>query len=264
MSSSYFLKASLLLYFIATMHYLFFLVNRRKLVARVATISTICGFSIHSLAIILDLAMGKKPIISSFASISFFVWVMLLIYLIIENKYRIEVFGSFVLPVVFIASVLAELSPQDTERIFSSSTGILVAVQTVHILCIFIGYASFAFAFSMAMMYLIQEHQLKSKHPGALYFRLPSLDILERISNTCITVGFPLLTIAVISGIFWAGTTRASYWSWKPLEMWFMSTWVLYAILLQARHSVGWRGRRASYLAVFTFILSCLPLFGLV
>ena len=261
MISSYLLKVSLLLYFVATMHYLIFLVNRRKLVAKVATISTICGFSIHSLAIISDLSFGKSPFMDAFASTSFFVWTMLLIYLIIENKYRIEVFGSFVLPVVFIASVLGELSPQDTGNIFASSQGVLIAV---HASCAFVGYASFAFAFSMATMYLIQEHQLKSKHPGTLYFRLPSLDILERISNTCITVGFPLLTIAVISGIFWAGTTRASYWSWKPREMWFMSTWILYAILLQARHSVGWRGRKACYLAVFTFILSCLPLFGLV
>jgi ABC-type transport system involved in cytochrome c biogenesis permease subunit len=243
------------------MHYLLFLVNRRKIIAGIATIATICGFSIHSLTIIFDLVFGENPLMNAFASISFFIWAMLLIYLIIENKYRIEVFGSFVLPVVFIASVIAELSPQETGSIFYSSKGVLIAV---HASCAFVGYASFAFAFSMATMYLIQEHQLKSRHPGALYFRLPSLDILERISNTCITVGFPLLTIAVISGIFWAGSTRASYWSWKPREMWFMSTWVLYAILLQARHSVGWRGRKASYLAVFTFILSCLPLFGLV
>ena len=257
MTSAYLFKVSLFLYFLATLHYLLFLLNRRRLVAKVATISTICGFSIHSLCLILTFASGK----SAFSSISFFTWAMLLIYLIIENKYRIEVFGSFVLPVVFISSILAELSPHETGNIFYSSKGILIVL---HASCAFIGYASFAFAFCMATMYLIQERQLKSKHPGALYFRLPSLDILERLSNTCITIGFPLLTIAVISGIFWAGTTRASYWSWKPREMWFMSTWVLYAILIQARHAVGWRGRKASYLAVFTFILSCLPLFGLV
>ena len=261
MIPSHLFKISLLLYFVATMLYLLFLLNRHKLLARIATIFTICGFSVHSLVIIYDILYGAGSPASALASISFFVWVMLLIYLIIENKYKIEVFGSFVLPVVFIASVLAELSPQETGNIFSSSKGLLIAV---HASCAFIGYASFAFAFSMATMYIIQERQLKSKHPGALYFRLPSLDILERISNTCITVGFPLLTIAIISGIFWAGAERASYWSWKPREMWFMSTWVLYAILLQARHSVGWRGRKASYLAVFTFILSCLPLFGLV
>jgi len=111
-------------------------------------------------------------------------------------------------------------------------------------------------------MYLIQEHFLKSKQLGALYRKLPSLDTLDDINYRCLTLGFPLLTLAIISGAIWAETAWGAYWSWDPKETWSLITWFVYAALLHGRLTIGWRGRRAAIFAVAGFFILLFTFLG--
>ena len=70
----------------------------------------------------------------------------------------------------------------------------------IHAVFAFLGNAAFALAFGIGLMYLVQEHYVKSKHPGGLFGRLPSLQTLDEINYRLITIGFPLLTLAIITG----------------------------------------------------------------
>ena len=62
---------------------------------------------------------------------------------------------------------------------------------------------------------------------------------------------FPLWTFSVIAGAIWAESAWGRYWGWDPKETWAFITWVAYAAYLQARVTVGWRGRRAAWLCIF-------------
>ncbi|MCK5912478.1 MAG: cytochrome c biogenesis protein CcsA, partial [Desulfuromusa sp.] len=64
------------------------------------------------------------------------------------------------------------------------------------------------------MMYLIQNRMLKSKRFTGIYQVLPSLDTLDKVNYTCLSIGFPLMTLGIISGAFWANTAWGTYWSW--------------------------------------------------
>ena len=128
----------------------------------------------------------------------------------------------------------------------------------------------FALAFAAGIMYLIQERQIKAKKIGAFYHRLPALKVLDDLGYRCLTFGFPLLTLGIITGSVWAESAWGSYWSWDPKETWSLITWFLYAALLHGRLTVGWRGRRAAIFAivgfaalVFTFLGVNLLLSGL-
>jgi cytochrome c-type biogenesis protein CcsB len=111
-------------------------------------------------------------------------------------------------------------------------------------------------------MYLIQEHHVKSKHLGGLFDRLPSLQILDEINYRLITLGFPLLTLAIITGAVWAESAWGSYWTWDPKEVWSLITWLVYAAVLHLRLTAGWRGRRAAILAIIGFVIVLFTFFG--
>jgi cytochrome c-type biogenesis protein CcsB len=132
----------------------------------------------------------------------------------------------------------------------------------VHSTLAFISYAMFAVAFGAAIMYLIQQHFLKRKRLGPLYQKLPSLDVLDEINYRCLTFGFPLLTIAIITGAIWAETAWGTYWSWDPKETWSLITWFIYAALLHGRLTTGWRGRRAAVLSIIGFFVLLFTVLG--
>jgi ABC-type uncharacterized transport system permease subunit len=251
-------KSAIALYFLATLHYLLYLLlPKKQRVARVAVIITVAGFVCHTLTwIIKSVNIGYLSLTGSNDVLSFLAWMIVLVFLVLEWHYKSQVFGSFVLPLAFLASLYASLLPKQIEPIISHARGIWL---TMHILLAIIGFASFSLACCIGIMYLLQEHQLKSHKPGYLFYRLPSLDTMDRLSYRCISVGFPVMTISVILG-FAIASTRSSIFSLKAIEIWWLLIWVLYAVLLQARFTIGWRGRKASYLAIIVFVLALLPL----
>jgi cytochrome c-type biogenesis protein CcsB len=134
---------------------------------------------------------------------------------------------------------------------------------SIHTVLAFLGNAAFAMAFGIGAMYLVQEHYVKSKHLGGLFERLPSLQTLDEINYRLITFGFPLLTLAIITGALWAESAWGSYWNWDPRETWSLITWFIYAIVLHARLVAGWRGKRAALLSMMGFLTIIVAFFGI-
>jgi cytochrome c-type biogenesis protein CcsB len=91
---------------------------------------------------------------------------------------------------------------------------------------------------------------------------LPSADQLDRMTYKTIGVAFPLLTLMIAAGAYWANRTWGSYWSWDPKETWAAITWLVYAGYLHMRITRGWRGRRATYFAILGFAVVMFTFFG--
>ena len=91
---------------------------------------------------------------------------------------------------------------------------------------------------------------------------LPSADNLDRITYKTICLAFPLLTLMIAAGAYWANQTWGSYWSWDPKETWAAITWLVYAGYLHMRVTRGWRGRRAAYFAILGFAVVMFTFFG--
>jgi cytochrome c-type biogenesis protein CcsB len=91
---------------------------------------------------------------------------------------------------------------------------------------------------------------------------LPTSDNLDRITYKTICLAFPLLTLMIASGAYWANQTWGSYWSWDPKETWAAITWLVYALYLHMRITRGWRGRRAAYFAIAGFAVVMFTFFG--
>lgn len=91
---------------------------------------------------------------------------------------------------------------------------------------------------------------------------LPDANTLDRITYKTIAIAFPLLTLMIAAGAYWANRTWGSYWSWDPKETWAAITWLVYAGYLHMRITRGWRGRRAAYFAILGFAVVMFTFFG--
>ena len=91
---------------------------------------------------------------------------------------------------------------------------------------------------------------------------MPGADQLDRLTYKSIGIAFPLLTLMIAAGAYWANRTWGSYWSWDPKETWALITWLVYAGYLHMRITRGWRGRRAAYFAILGFAIVLFTFFG--
>jgi cytochrome c-type biogenesis protein CcsB len=91
---------------------------------------------------------------------------------------------------------------------------------------------------------------------------LPDADTLDRITYKTICIAFPLLTLMIAAGAYWANRAWGSYWNWDPKEVWAAITWLVYALYLHLRITRGWRGRRAAYFAILGFAVVMFTFFG--
>jgi len=85
--------------------------------------------------------------------------------------------------------------------------------------------------------------------------RLNLLESVDNLSYRTISLGFPLLTIGIISGAVWANEAWGSYWSWDPKETWALITWLVFASYLHARITKSWQGKRPAIIASVGFIV---------
>src|SRR6267143_3701386 len=130
----------------------------------------------------------------------------------------------------------------------------------VHIGLALVGIAALVLNFAGAVMYLLQERQLKAKRLGTLYYTLPALATLDRLTYRTLALGFPFLTTGLILGVLWAGTAWGSVFTFDPLALSSYVAWTVYAATLAGRAAGGWHGRRAAYFAILGFAVLALTL----
>jgi cytochrome c-type biogenesis protein CcsB len=245
------LKATTLFYLVGALLYLYFVFTLNERSARIGRMFLLIGVIVHGVAFVARyFAAGYTPVTSLFESLTFFAFAIVSVFLAFELRYNLRVLGAFVAPLAFAFSIFAAFLPGEVRTLAPALNSYWLPV---HVSLLFFGNAVFAVAFGAAVMYLLMEKELKRKKLGAIFKRLPSLDVLDDINYRCLTIGFPLLTLGIITGSIWAEYAWGSYWSWDPKEVWSLITWLLYAALLHGRLTVGWRGRKAAILAIVGF-----------
>ncbi len=241
---------ALALYVVGTLAYLLLLWVKEGPLGRVATAATIGGFLLHTGALLLRLiAAGQPPPRTPYEALSLFAWITVLVYLALEVRFHRKIMGAFVLPIVLLATVAAASLPKTAELHSAlARTGIWL-----HVTFVLLGNAALAFTCGVGLMYLLQDRQLKSKSLGPMYYRLPSLEFLDGLGHRALLVGFPLLTAGLVLGALQAQAAWGRLLTRDPTVVLSLLTWVMYVGLLQARLTVGWRGRKAALLAVVGF-----------
>jgi cytochrome c-type biogenesis protein CcsB len=247
-------------YMLSTAKYFAYLFLQKNFLQRIAFYLLMAGFLSHSAYIGYGFVkLGQIPIHNLYETLSIAGWAIAGVFLIFQYKYRLKILGIYAAPLATLIMVIASQLPREPVQINSILKSFWIVV---HVITIFIGEASFALACGVGLLYLIQEHAIKSKHHGFFFRRLPSLELLDSTGYACIVAGFTMLTLGLISGFVYAKLVWGKFWSWDPKEIWSGITWLLYAALLHQRLSVGWRGRRAAIMAIIGFVVILFTFLG--
>jgi ABC-type transport system involved in cytochrome c biogenesis permease subunit len=201
---------------------------------------------------------GYAPLVGTTAAISAFVWLLGLAYLYVELTTDERAMGAFVSVLLAALAVLPALHTQIDER----PALLRSPLFTIHVLSMLFAYASFALAFVLGITYVLLFKEIKAKHLGFFYTRLPSLQTLDVMNARAIVVGWLFLTCGLVVGGIWATQIggspdpRAQAMSVAdPKILVALVSWGTYSFALFARRAIGWSGRRAAWLSAIAFVI---------
>lgn len=243
-------------YFAAYLAYAFHaFFNRKPFLGWVATALTVVAFTLHTVFMVQRAIFYYHqhqgfvlPATNMFEAISYFAFLIVLAYLIIERTmFKTALFGVFsmLIPVAAMAYTAKGMSSDPRELMPSLKSYWLV----FHVTAMFISYAVFALAFTFAIMYLMR---LGGKAMERIDMRF-NLKWLDETSYKLVLFAFPVLTLGIFLGAVWADSAWGRYWGWDPKETWALITWIIYLAYLHLRLQWGWIGYRSALLNIIGF-----------
>ena len=233
--------------------YLSYLYTGKELTGKFATLLMFLGLVAHYLALLMR-AKGTHtvPYHDLQGSMSLFGWLLAVTYLCLEIYHRQRTVGPFVLPIILAFFASAYLLPEHGTTP-STAHGVVFAL---HVTLSILAYAAFALSCVLSLMYLGEERFLRIRKMGDVVWRLPPLELLERMSHTSVMVG--LVTIVIGTALGFVEVDRLLPSQAGHFDPKYAVTLVvlgLYLAYFQLARTAAWRGARASKLCVFNFVL---------
>jgi ABC-type transport system involved in cytochrome c biogenesis permease subunit len=252
MDSRVWLLVTLLLYAVGALHVLLFAMLRRSVLTTVSLTATLLGFASHTAALALRWQdAGHFPAFGLRDGACLLAWAIVLVFLLVYVTTRVDAAGLFAYPFTFALVFVANLAPA-AER---ADPVLLSLYLPLHLFMAVFGYGALFAAFTMGVLYLFQEKELRSRAPRRFYYLTPSLERSDTIGGRSVLGGFGFLTLAIVTGFFWNHSLHGRYWTGDPKEWAALCAWAIYVVLLVARWRGGWGGRRAAWLAIAGFAI---------
>lgn len=251
--------AAVTLYAAGAILYTVGLVFHRRLM-RVALWVSLAGLVPHAVAAgIRWMRVGHPPMLGFYEVVPGLVFVAVLSLGLIAWRWRgTEPLGVVIMPISFLMMGAAMLVAPKTDLALTPT--LASWWLTIHITFAKLSYASFLASFALAAVYLVRDRSAGGRWADLLD-KLPSQAVVDDLSFKFIAVGFVFLGCMIAAGAIWANEAWGRYWAWDPIETWSLISWLVYAAYLHLRLTLGWRGKKAAWVA-----LAALPvvLFALV
>jgi ABC-type uncharacterized transport system permease subunit len=250
------LRVAAALYSLGLLHAILTLVRRREYLFRLALAAIAFGSVFHFVSIMEEgIVTNRCPIANFYESLSMCAFLVVIAYLLVHWRYKVESLSVFIFPLVFVMALVSTLGNPVSAW---SSPAVRSIWLTVHIVLVLLGYAALLFTAVASVVYLFQERELKAKKPRQFFHKLPPLGTLDELISKSMAVGFVLITLAVIAGSTWAFIELKADWIRKPEIAISFFTWGAYMALVFLRTNAGWRGRKAAIMTVTVLGFSAL------
>ena len=242
-------------YAIAAALYLAHIVGLRRGAENAGRALLAVGVALHFADIGVRCYHGSNPISSTPEAMSLAAFLIGAVFLLTSLRYPLTAAGAFAVPAVVALILLARLAPVEAPvqgEVYLPEMGRL---GQAHILLATMGVAVFAFAAVLAIVYLFQDRGLKRKQLDRVMERGTPLETLDRLAHRCVSIGFPVFTLAIGTGAIWVARLGILHGrgTLRPEYLIAVGTWIAFAVLIIARVGAGWRGRRAAWLTLGGF-----------
>jgi ABC-type uncharacterized transport system permease subunit len=210
--------------------------------------------------LLLHSAENPPPLTDLSWSFSFMTWIGAVFYLLLLRRSRLQRLAVLIAPGAFLGVFLAALRTPGAASAARAATG---SWPHTHVLLASAGLSLLALAGLAGAIFLIEHKRLKSKRPIDRRLPLPSLEALDKVNAVTLSAGFLLLTLGVISGMFWLQAVNGKPWTGTAHETWSMVAWAVYGVLVTARFVAHQGSRRAAASAVGGFAFLFFAVIGL-
>lgn len=192
-----------------------------------------------------------------YESVSAILWLTVLIYWVTDRNHQLYSLQAFVLPPAALFALLPAFS-QSTHFLPGADNNLFVA----HVWVAMIAYSLFTFAALHAILMAIAERSLHHKVTLIKLPSFPPLMVMESLLFRIIGIGFALLTVTLISGIWFSEQIFNKPMAFNHKSIFSIASWFIYASLLFGRYQYGWRGSKAIRWTLTGFVLLLLAYIG--
>jgi len=242
------LRVAAALYSVGLLHAILMLVRKRAQLFPISLGAFGLGTVFHFVSIVEEGILSNRcPITNFYELLSMCAFLVAVLYLFVQWRYKMESLSAFIFPLVFVGALVATLGNPVSAW---TSPVVRNVWLTVHIVLVLLGFAALLVTAVASFLYLFQERELKMKKPRNFYYRLPALGTLDDLISKSMGVGFVLVTLAVIAGSTWAFIEMRTAWIKDPRIAISFFTWGTYMAMVFLRTTAGWRGRKAAIMTV--------------
>ena len=264
--------ACFLLFLGMVMYWISLVIPKNNLIFKLSRgIVLISNLLFGSTLLIRWIGEGYFPLSNLYESLIFLSWTISFIHLFVESKTQSRIIGSLATPLVFFISGFSSLTlPVEMQKALPLVPSLQSNWLMMHVSMMMISYATLIVGSLFSLLYLafvyfnkdqkelsieVSGNQNSSISTSSNSSKLSLLETVDIWSYRIIGLGFPFLTIGIISGAVWANEAWGSYWSWDPKETWALITWLVFAIYLHSRLLKGWQGKKAAALGSAGFFV---------
>lgn len=258
-----FLWASLFIYAFSFIFYLISLVmNKKERYHALADILLITGFAFETATIAVRwYTTGHLPTVGGYEYALAATWFIILFTLLIIWKQRTF---RYVAVLTTISSVLFLGSGITTNPSLKPLTASMMSNWLlIHVLFSWIGFAAYVIACGMGIIYILKKRSRSDGLLTDIIMKFPDVVLLDDMMFKYIVVGFVNHLISIVSGSIWAKDLWGSYWSWDPVEVWSLVTWLLYGLIIHLKISLRWSAERLAYLCMLGVVGAIISWMGI-
>ena len=220
---------------------------------------------------------GYFPLSNLYESLLFLSWGISFIHLYLEEKTKSRLIGALSSPLLFFLTGFSSLTlPVEMQKALPLVPSLQSNWLMMHVSMMMISYATLIVGSLLSLLYLFftqftlfnLSRFLNPTYSDISFTSLTDsseekiqttqnafLETVDIWSYRIIGLGFPFLTIGIISGAVWANEAWGSYWSWDPKETWAFITWLVFAVYLHSRLIKGWQGKNSALLGSAGFFV---------
>ncbi len=227
---------------------------------RVIYLLLFAGLGFHTVAMAKrGFTFSRCPVNNLYEATTFFAWTMTAAYMVIGLFRRFRFLGAFAAPLLFSLGVFALMRGLDEHGPQPQFTR---GLSSLHASLILLAYGAFGLGSLAALMYLMQEHDLRFHKLRAMFALLPPIQRLEAVTGRMLVTGLSLLTVGLLFGAVWLKREKGVYFLPDFKIAWSALVWVFYLALLVLRWRFAQVGRRFAWGAVGGFCFVVLTFWG--
>lgn len=245
--------AVLILYLVSLVLYAYHFVKQSERLHNTLTIVILLTIFVH-LFYLIQITFFKQhlPLSNVFEVMTSYVFIFVVIYFFIERNIKDYSLGTIILLIGFILQLISNVSI----NFIQERADVLKQLSffEFHVSTTLLAYSAFTISFIASIMFVMLSREIHNKQLGFFFSRLPSLELLDRLSNLAVTIGVSFITVGILIGVYMASKVWGTDWPFDPKLISVLITWLIYLSFIFFRNLKGWQGKRAAWISISGFI----------